>query len=47
MHALVLFDSVVSRSFVSLAFNKNFNVSLGALDHSLVVEIVDDCIVIA
>lgn len=47
MPTFVLFDSRATRSFVSLAFNKNFDVILGALDHSLVVKIVDDCTVSA
>lgn len=42
MFALVLFVSGACQSFVSLAFSKSFDVALGALNHSLVVEIVDD-----
>lgn len=45
MPALVLLDLRFSWPFVSLAFDKNFDVALGALDYSLVVEIVDDCTV--
>lgn len=37
MTILVLFDSGAIRSFVSLAFDKNFYVTLGYLDHPLVV----------
>ena len=41
MSSLVLFDSEVSRSFVSLVFCKSFFIPHGALDHPLVVESAD------
>lgn len=47
MHALVLFDLVATRSFVSFNMIKKFYVILRELDFPLEVEINDDCIVSA
>lgn len=41
MYVVVMFDLGPSHSFVYLAFSKNFNVTLGTLDHPLEVEIDD------
>ena len=35
----VLFDSAASLSIVSLVFRNNFDIAMGALDHSCLVEI--------
>ena len=42
IHVLVLFDSGATRSFMSLALSKKFDIDPGALDFPLEVEIVDD-----
>ena len=47
MPTLLFFDSGESHSFVSLAFNESFSISVGALDHVLVVVIAYDCIFLA
>lgn len=43
MPSHVLFDSVASRSVVSLVLGKKFRDVSGILDYPLEVEIVDDC----